>query len=56
MAAGATTAIVSLFVFAATTVGTIVTLTLFACFGGYQVRGQWWGNIVTAPGAFSLCA
>jgi nickel/cobalt transporter (NicO) family protein len=49
--AGPTTAISSLVVFAAVTIGTIVGLTLLACFGGYQVRGQWlerWGNVLTA--------
>jgi ABC-type nickel/cobalt efflux system permease component RcnA len=48
---GATTAIGSLVIFAAVTVGTIVGLTLLACFGGYQIRGRWlerWGNAVTA--------
>ena len=33
------------------TIGTIVGLTLLACFGGYQIRGQWlerWGNVFTA--------
>jgi threonine/homoserine/homoserine lactone efflux protein len=50
-AAGAATAISSLVVFAAVTIGTIVGLTLTACFGGYQIRGQWlerWGNTITA--------
>jgi cadmium resistance protein CadD (predicted permease) len=49
--AGPTTAISSLVVFAAVTIGTIVGLTLLACFGGYQVRGRWlerWGNVFTA--------
>jgi nickel/cobalt transporter (NicO) family protein len=49
--AGATTAISSLLIFAAVTIGTIVSLTLLACFGGYQLRGQWlerWGNVFTA--------
>jgi ABC-type nickel/cobalt efflux system permease component RcnA len=49
--AGATTAIGSLFIFAAVTIGTIVGLTLLACFGGYQIRGRWlerWGNAFTA--------
>jgi nickel/cobalt exporter len=49
--AGVTTAIGSLLVFAGVTIATIVTLTLFACFGGYQIRGQWlerWGNVFTA--------
>jgi nickel/cobalt exporter len=50
-AAGATAAIASLLVFALTTIGTIVALTLSACFGGYRIRGQWlerWGNVFTA--------
>jgi nickel/cobalt transporter (NicO) family protein len=49
--AGATTAIGSLLIFAAATIGTIVGLTLLACFGGYQIRGRWlerWGNAFTA--------
>jgi ABC-type nickel/cobalt efflux system permease component RcnA len=49
--AGVSTAIGSLVIFAAVTIGTIVSLTLLACFGGYQVRGQWlerWGNVFTA--------
>jgi nickel/cobalt exporter len=48
---GATTAIVSVVIFAAVTIATIVGLTLAACFGGYQIRGQWlerWGNVCTA--------
>ncbi|HEV2923727.1 MAG TPA: hypothetical protein VGW98_06820 [Solirubrobacteraceae bacterium] len=50
-AAGAFTAAGALIVFSAVTIGTIVGLTLLACFGGYQVRGQWlerWGNVFTA--------
>jgi threonine/homoserine/homoserine lactone efflux protein len=49
--AGLTAAIGSLVVFAAVTIATIVGLTLAACFGGYQLRGQWlerWGNACTA--------
>jgi nickel/cobalt exporter len=49
--AGVSTAISSLVIFAVVTIGTIVTLTLVACFGGYQIRGQWlerWGNTFTA--------
>ena len=49
--AGVTTAISSLVIFAVVTIGTIVSLTLLACFGGYQMRGQWlerWGNVFTA--------
>ncbi len=54
-AAGATTAISSLIIFAAVTITTIVGLTLLACFGGHQIRGQWlerWGNAFTA---LTLC-
>ncbi len=50
-AAGVSTAIGSLVIFAGVTIGTIVTLTLLACFGGYQIRGQWlerWGSVFTA--------
>ena len=50
-AVGAGTAIGSLVAFAVVTISTIVTLTLLATFGGYQVRGRWldrWGNVVTA--------
>jgi nickel/cobalt exporter len=49
--AGPATAISSLLIFAAVTIATIVSLTLLACFGGYQLRGQWlerWGNVFTA--------
>jgi putative Mn2+ efflux pump MntP len=45
------TAIGSLVIFAAVTIGTIVGLTLAAARGGYEVRGQWlerWGNLITA--------
>ena len=48
---GAATAIGSLTIFAAVTIGTIVGLTLTAARGGYEIRGQWldrWGNTVTA--------
>jgi hypothetical protein len=48
---GVATAIGSLVIFAAVTIGTIVGLTLAAARGGYQIRGQWldrWGNAVTA--------
>ena len=54
LAAAATGGLVAagaLVVFAGATILTMVGLTLFACFGGYQVRGQWldrWGNAVTA--------
>jgi hypothetical protein len=50
-ATGAATALSSLFVFAAVTIGTIVVLTLLATFGGYQQRGRWlerWGNSIAA--------
>jgi nickel/cobalt exporter len=50
-AAGVFAAVGSLIVFSAVTIATIVGLTLFACFGGYQVQGQWldrWGNSFTA--------
>jgi len=49
--AGVSTAVSSLVIFAVVTIGTIVSLTLMACFGGYQMRGQWlerWGNVFTA--------
>ncbi len=49
--AGVTTAISSLVIFALVTIGTISSLTLLACFGGYQIHGQWlerWGNVFTA--------
>jgi nickel/cobalt exporter len=49
--AGLSTAISSLVIFAVVTIGTIVSLTLLACFGGYQIQGQWlerWGNVFTA--------
>lgn len=49
--AGAATAIGSLVIFAAVTITTIVSLTLTAAKGGYQIRGQWlerWGNALTA--------
>ena len=49
--AGAGSAIGSLVIFAAVTIATIVTLTLVAARGGYQIRGQWldrWGNALTA--------
>jgi nickel/cobalt transporter (NicO) family protein len=49
--AGAGAAIGSLVVFAAVTIITIVTLTLVATAGGYQVGGRWldrWGNAITS--------
>jgi hypothetical protein len=50
-AAGAATAVGSLIAFALVTISTIVALTLFATFGGYQLGGRWldrWGNAITA--------
>ncbi len=50
-AAGVATAVGSVVIFAAVTVGTIVVLTLVATLSGYQVRGNWlerWGNACTA--------
>jgi nickel/cobalt exporter len=49
--AGVATAIGSVVIFGAVTIGTIVGLTLGAAKGGYQIKGQWldrWGNVVTA--------
>ena len=49
--AGVATAIGSVLIFGAVTIGTIVGLTLGAAKGGYQIRGDWldrWGNAVTA--------
>lgn len=49
--AGVATAVGSLVIFAAVTIGTIVGLTLAAAHGGYQIRGEWlerWGNVLTA--------
>ena len=49
--AGLATAIGSVVVFAAATIGTIVGLTVGAARGGYQVRCEWlerWGNVFTA--------
>ena len=49
--AGVATAVGSLAVFAAVTIGTIVGLTLAAARGGYQIQGEWlerWGNVFTA--------
>jgi hypothetical protein len=48
---GAATAVSSVIVFGAVTIGTIVGLTVAAAKGGYQVKGEWldrWGNAVTA--------
>jgi nickel/cobalt transporter (NicO) family protein len=49
--AGAGAAVGSLIAFAAVTIVTIVTLTLIATAGGYQIGGRWldrWGNALTA--------
>ena len=49
--AGVATAVGSVVIFGAVTIGTIVGLTLGAAKGGYQIRGEWldrWGNAVTA--------
>ena len=49
--AGVATAVGSVVVFAAVTIGTIMGLTLAAARGGYRVKGDWlerWGNLVTA--------
>lgn len=48
---GVATALGSLAIFAAVTIGTIVGLTLAAARGGYEIRGAWlerWGNALTA--------
>jgi nickel/cobalt transporter (NicO) family protein len=58
-AAGVATAIGSLVIFAAVTIGTIVGLTLAAAKGGYQIRGQWlerWGNTITAATLIAIGA
>jgi ABC-type nickel/cobalt efflux system permease component RcnA len=50
-AAGVATAVGSLVIFAAVTIGTIVGLTLAAVRGGYEIQGEWlerWGNALTA--------
>ena len=50
-AAGVATAVGSLVIFAAVTIGTIVGLTLAATRGGYEIHGEWlerWGNALTA--------
>jgi len=49
--AGVATAVGSVVIFGAVTIGTIVGLTLGAAKGGYQIQGEWldrWGNAVTA--------
>ncbi len=49
--AGAATAVGSVVIFGAVTIGTIVGLTLGAAKGSYQIKGDWldrWGNAVTA--------
>jgi len=48
---GAATAVGSVAVFAAVTIGTIITLTLAGARGGHQVQGEWlerWGSALTA--------
>lgn len=48
---GVATAVGSVVIFGAVTIGTIVGLTLGAARGGYQIRGEWldrWGNAITA--------
>lgn len=48
---GVATAVASVAIFAAVTIGTIVGLTVAAARGGYQIRGEWldrWGNALTA--------
>jgi hypothetical protein len=48
---GVATAVGSVAIFAAVTIGTIVGLTLAAARGGYEIRGAWlerWGNALTA--------
>ncbi len=49
--AGVATALGSLAIFAAVTIGTIIGLTLAAARGGYEIQGEWlerWGNVFTA--------
>jgi threonine/homoserine/homoserine lactone efflux protein len=49
--AGAGAAIGSLVVFGVVTIATMVTLTLLAAAGGYQIKGAWlesWANSITA--------
>lgn len=49
--AGMATAVGSVAIFAAVTIGTIMGLTLAAARGGYQIKGDWlerWGNVLTA--------
>lgn len=49
--AGVATAVGSVVIFGAVTIGTIVGLTLGAAKGGYQIQGEWldrWGNALTA--------
>jgi nickel/cobalt transporter (NicO) family protein len=50
-AVGVATAIGTLVIFGAVTIGTIVGLTLAAARTGYEIRAQWlerWGNVLTA--------
>ncbi|MGN6868183.1 MAG: hypothetical protein ACTHMY_07250 [Solirubrobacteraceae bacterium] len=54
--AGIATAVGSVVIFAAVTIGTIMGLTLAAARGGYQIKSDWlerWGNVFTAG---VLCA
>jgi nickel/cobalt transporter (NicO) family protein len=49
--AGVATAVGSVAIFAAVTIGTVMGLTLAAARGGYQIKGEWlerWGNLITA--------
>jgi nickel/cobalt transporter (NicO) family protein len=49
--AGVATAVGTVVIFAAVTIGTIMGLTLAAARGGYQIKGDWlerWGNLITA--------
>jgi len=55
--AGIATAVGSLVVFAAVTIGTIVGLTLAGARGGYQIQGDWlerWSNVFTAAVLFAI--
>jgi hypothetical protein len=55
--AGIATAVGSLVIFAAVTIGTIVGLTLTAARGGYQIQGEWLerrGNVFTATVLFTI--
>ena len=57
--AGVATAVGSVVIFGAVTIGTIVGLTLGAAKGGYRIRGEWldrWGNAVTALSLIAIGA